>query len=256
MILKWNYFIHQGLRENMEDFILIDKFIINNKKNYLFCVIDGHGGSDSARYFKSIFKEKLYESLENCNILNINNISDILINSVLKIEDDIKKYDLKDGAVLSFIFFINNIFFLCHLGDSFIEIFNKSNHIYSSKDHNTNNKHEVDRIKKFTYILNGRVQGIIEPTRCIGDLVFKLNDNHYDNSIIPILEIKTLKLKNIKEKTKIIISTDGLHHTFSRKNFKKYNNILSNLNLTKLKKTLINKNNLKDNIATIFLEVN
>lgn len=252
--------MYKGKRDDMEDFILIDKIEIGEHTGYLFCVIDGHGGKNSAKYFTYNYSKALSKTFQSYKILNKFNISEGLTKSIILIENEIKNLNIKDGAVLSFVYYTKDHIYLCHLGDSFIEVFNKRMNLYSSEDHDLYNAKEKKRVEKYGYILNNRVCGILQPSRCIGDFFLKnisISQDIMKNSIIPLLEIKTINNNSLENKTILIISTDGLHFTFNRKDFKKKIDIIEqSKSLESLKNILINKEKLIDNLALILIEIN
>lgn len=250
MFLKYRTFENIGKRKSMEDHILIETINFMNKKFYFFGVIDGHGGDRTASFFCNSFKSIFLEELKK---KYTKSISEILHQTILNIENRLKQIEMEDGAVLAFILIYKKKIYLCHLGDAFMEIFNDKKLIYSSIDHDLNNKNEISRVKKYGFIKNNRVNGILQPTRSIGDFSLKPNQQINENPVVPFIEIKRLHFSFTK--LNIILASDGLHYTFNRKNFNNYINILNKLSLKDLQKLLINKKELIDNLAIIFLQI-
>ncbi|AAC97874.1 ORF MSV081 putative protein phosphatase 2C (PP2C), similar to Mus musculus SW:P36993 [Melanoplus sanguinipes entomopoxvirus] len=205
----------QGYRKTMEDFY---SYYIDNKYLYL-ALFDGHGGSYVSSYLHNNFLKYLAKSIKSYNIDSYKSI-DLLYNDIGKviknvyIEIDKLIYDNIDfsksqGSTVVSTIITNNYIIFSHCGDSPVSAYNGKNIIYKSIDHKPINKKERDRIIKSGHkIINNRIDGIIDISRCLGDFKFK----GLKSAIIPIPVVKIIKKDTCKF---FILMTDGITNFIS-----------------------------------------
>ena len=168
-------------RNSMEDFPkIIDKYMNDNTKG-LFCLYDGHGGSEPVKYVcervPEIFSKFLNETK--------NNIEKSLVYTFQKIDDELKLYSDSENvgttACLIYIYKDADIItggrktiYCANIGDTRSVLLNNSSFKRMSYDHKCTDESEVARIRKVGGIVfNGRVFGQLALSRALGDHAMK-----------------------------------------------------------------------------------
>lgn len=195
----------------------------------MIAVFDGHGGSTASNYaqenllnsFKKSLDELIIDSnLNQCKELNVEIISKILTEQILKLDsilcDRLKKSsDIAGTTALIALRFVNtNELIIANIGDSRgVLCDSKGTTVPLSIDHKPNSPIEFKRIYdnggfvKFNGVW--RVAGILACSRALGD--FPLKEKNY---IVAEPDILSFKLNDLKPKFAILAS-DGLFDFFS-----------------------------------------
>lgn len=133
--------------------------------------------------FKSIFDPR---TVENCNIA------------------------MFSGCTVSVCLIINNQIYIANAGDSRVIAIKKDNIIYTTPIHLPFQKEEEERIVNANGILeDNRINGIINLSRCIGDLEYKKDIRLKRNQQIIIAEPKITSL-SIENVDYVVLASDGL----------------------------------------------
>jgi len=225
------------LKEKNEDSLLINKTISSNqpikgsstKKNILFAIADGVGGS---KYGEIASNYILKELSKNRNLLS----HQIILNTIKNTHNYlIKNYSNDAQTVLSIIWIENEKFTIYHIGDTRIYLMTKRNFIQLTNDH--------------TYVQELVDKGIISEN---------MKANHNKKNIITQSlggnhEIK-IDIYNglIEPEDKLLLSTDGIHDYVN--DDKIYEILFKTNNLEKNINNLINlakDNGSKDDISGI-----
>ena len=142
------------------------------RSNSLFAVFDGHGGSKVASYahekYQGILDKFQTEDKE-----------EWLKQSFLKLDSKVKLYSAQ-GSTANVVYLDHDAqkLYVANVGDSRCLIqYNKKGLLHQiTKDHNVKDPEENERIKNAGYeIKKGRIDGLINISRAIGDHMFKQN---------------------------------------------------------------------------------
>ena len=225
-------------REKMEDFHTIIPQLTSNPPISYFAIFDGHSGDQPARYCKENLHKIL---LKNLNLTKFN-YDKSLHNSFQEIDNEISKKNFpnESGTTATVILIYqkyNNIskknekYITCaNVGDSKCYLIKQNSLIKISKDHNCNDKNEVERIKKNGgMVFSGRVFGSLMLTRSIGDREMK----NYGVWSIP--SINSFKISF--DEVFIIIASDGVWDVVNEESL--FNVCKENLNCEELSKKII-----------------
>jgi protein phosphatase PTC1 len=225
-------------REKMEDFHTIIPQLTSNPPTSYFAIFDGHSGDQPARYCKENLHKIL---LKNLNLTKFN-YDKSLHNSFQEIDNEISKKNFpnESGTTATVILIYqkynntlkkNEKYITCaNVGDSKCYLVKQNSLIKISKDHNCNDKNEVDRIKKNGgMVFSGRVFGSLMLTRSIGDREMK----NYGVCSIP--SINTFKINY--DEVFIIIASDGVWDVVNEESL--LNVCKENLNCEELSKKII-----------------
>ncbi|KAL7718251.1 Protein phosphatase 2C [Entamoeba marina] len=194
-LLSCGFTSMQGWRRTMEDahVVRIDSELANGKIVQFFGVFDGHGGDQVALYCEEVYFDALVstESFQSGNyqqaLIDVNlQIDDALrtseVNAKLKTLGTTNAYEgmfgdlVADGmgctCVVALI--VDNVLYCGNAGDSRCVLFTGDEVIPLSEDHKPTLKSEIDRIAAAGGTIdNGRVNGNLNLTRTIGDLMYK-----------------------------------------------------------------------------------
>ncbi|EDR27053.1 protein phosphatase 2C, putative [Entamoeba dispar SAW760] len=195
--LDCGYTSMQGWRRTMEDAHIVDvEFTCENgKKASFFGVFDGHGGDQVAEYCSKIY----VETLLNTDAFKAGNYQQALIDTNIKIDEQMRTPAVNDllktlgsgssniydgmfgdlvadgmGCTSVVILIIDNTIYCGNAGDSRSVMLKGDNVIPLSVDHKPSLQSEIDRITLAGGTIdNGRVNGNLNLTRTIGDLMYK-----------------------------------------------------------------------------------
>ena len=159
-------------RNYMEDFIkIIDKFN-NNPKMGFFSLFDGHGGEDSAKYAKERIPELLAKNLITSSSATIEKC---IINSFIKVDNELKFYDSENtGTTATVVFIYEKNLYLANVGDSKCVMVSDNGIKTLSYDHKCTDEKEIERVKKSKgKIINNRINGQLALSRALGDYSLK-----------------------------------------------------------------------------------
>lgn len=172
---------NSSFRNTMEDFSrIIDRFMNDNNKG-LFCLYDGHGGSEPVKYVNDklpdIFSKFLFETK--------NNVEKSLIYSFRKVDDELKLLsDCENVGTTACVVFIfkdadiitggRKTIYCANIGDTRCLLVSNSGSKRMSYDHKCTDESEVARIRKVGgVVFNGRVFGQLALSRALGDHAMK-----------------------------------------------------------------------------------
>jgi serine/threonine protein phosphatase PrpC len=245
---------NKNYREKMEDFHSIIPQLNKNINYSYFSIYDGHSGDQVAIFCKNNLHKILLKNL----ISSKYKIENSLINSFEQIDKEIKKqnYNNQVGSTATVILiYEENInlkqekYIACaNVGDSKSYIITEDSIKKISKDHNCNNKNEIERIKKKGGIIfNKRVFGTLMLTRSIGDREMK------DYGVCPTPSVNIIKiLDNFKF---CVIASDGVWDVISEEEL--FCIFKENLSCQELSKKIIDislEKNSMDNLSCIVIK--
>ena len=207
-IIKYGVCSMQGWRRTMEDAHLISLNQGLNNKTHIFGIFDGHGGREVANYVKNHFTEfflsnenykkgKIKEAIKETFLLldrnletkeamieltkdHINFCKEFNIqtneNEINERKNYIENIAYSIGCTANiFIIYNNEDFYFVNSGDSRSLLLKRGESIKMSIDHKPELPNEFSRIKKAGLSINeGRVNGMLNLSRSIGDFQFKL----------------------------------------------------------------------------------
>ncbi|XP_022090343.1 integrin-linked kinase-associated serine/threonine phosphatase 2C-like isoform X1 [Acanthaster planci] len=186
-----------------------------------FAVFDGHSGARASQHAAQTLHQNLFGKFPKTDTgHNDKEIKRCLLDT-FKLTDEAflkqasaQKPVWKDGSTAVCVMAVNNVLYIANLGDSkamlcrFNEQTQKLSLIPLSKEHNPTMYEERMRIQKAGgTVKDGRVQGILEVSRSIGDGRFK----HCGVSCVP--DIKKCQLADSDRY--LLLSCDGLWKGFS-----------------------------------------
>lgn len=156
--------------------------------------------------------ELKYNKLAMMNKENKLSTYSLNIKSSLPLSAELNNLVAKDmGTTTNVLLIKNNYLYLANVGDSLSVMFKNGKAIPLNQEHKTTLISESDRIiKSGSRILNNRVEGRLNLTRAIGDLVFKSNSSlkFYEQAVIAYPEITKIKLTSDIEF--IVMGCDGV----------------------------------------------
>jgi serine/threonine protein phosphatase PrpC len=159
-------------RDKMEDMEKIVDNFANDPYKQLFCLFDGHGTGDVAKYAKDSFPEIFL------NYLNIhkNNTEKALMAAFLKIDEEIKSHVQSENAgstaCVCYLTHEGNkkVLYIANVGDTRAVMLTKQGIKRLSYDHKCSDTSEEVRVKNSGGIIfNGRVFGQLILSRALGD---------------------------------------------------------------------------------------
>lgn len=252
-------------REFMEDFhdfknLSFDNFII-----YYFSIFDGHNGKDVSFYLKNNFhailstelKKLVFSEESQLNkekiISSINKSFEIIDTNIIN-DKSIKDNVGSTGTIILLYRDINNfsqINLICaNIGDSKGFLVTNENISQMTKDHNCDDKSEVERIKKHEgLVFRGRVFGSLIITRSFGDKEMK----SYGVISTPHVFVKAINKNDLYA----IICSDGVWDVCSKEDILELskNNISSEELSKQIVKLAIEKGS-SDNISCLVIKLN
>ena len=153
----------------------IEHIILPNGIIFLI-VIDGHGGDECVKIIHdNIYNiiDMLFSSIDITNIQEIYDKINHMYCELVNITNNIQS-----GACISIVTKLpNNYLFVSHLGDCRIYIFNKTQIIFISKDHDPSDEYEGKQVKlrggRVTFMNGPRLSGKLGVSRAFGDYEIK-----------------------------------------------------------------------------------
>lgn len=234
-------------RNSMEDFYNIVNNFDNDKM--LFCLFDGHGGTDAVKYVKDRLPSLLLK------YMSTESIEDAMIKCFHKIDNELKLVDSDNVGTTATIILIlkednKRTLYCSNVGDTRCVIFSDIDYIILTEEHKCTNEKEIERITNANgKISNGRVKGQLAITRTLGDLSLKK---------CGVIAKPDIKRHNIDTNDKyIILATDGLWDVVTEAdiiNISKECDDPEYLNKILVKKAIDMGS--KDNISCIVIKVN
>lgn len=216
-------FIHSSSKEQCERENMEDVYNIHHCEKsgcWIFNVCDGHGGYKVAEYINEYFIKYVMKNISENKINNENDMIESLNNVITVLDEEIREFPCSEhvGSTMVSVIFYNNYFYFINIGDSNI-ICNTKPNAYYNELHNLENKKEIMRINKNSYISNGRIEGVINLTRAFGDFKYKKNGCK-DSPIIttPVIDyIHIDKITEYNHNPFFLLASDGLTILFTRK---------------------------------------
>lgn len=169
----------QNHRPSMEDRNQVFLPFIE-EKSALFCVFDGHGGVESAKYLVNhladtlmdFLSSGLYPTVESLFVAVFKSTNDQLLRrhkSPLTLDAKIL-----DGSTATVALFQGFKLHVANVGDSPAILCRDRKALRLTKDHNCKDPEEVKRVKRMGgQIYNGRISGQLAITRAFGDSHFR-----------------------------------------------------------------------------------
>lgn len=215
----------RGERVEMEDRDLsIPSFVTHEprivSRSSVYGIYDGHNGARAATFTadhlpkiltKLAVQHKSLDSLEKGMKKLMTELYKSVDTSFLK-EARSHKPAWKDGTTATTLYLLNDVFYVANIGDSKAIVCRqkaeKNVIIELTEDHNPQKYEERERIEKAGGVVkNGRIDGVIEVSRSIGDGQFKTR------GVTCIPHVKKFTLT--AEDKFIIVACDGLWKSFA-----------------------------------------
>jgi serine/threonine protein phosphatase PrpC len=177
----------RGWRVTMEDTSHVDLHF--DEGTSLFCIFDGHGGDEVARFCESNFAKELKQNRNYA----LKNYKKALTETFLRMDDlmrtskgkdELYKYkgnspdrNVYSGCTALACLIVKDVMFIANAGDCRALLFKSNGVIFQlNKEHKPNDPEELARITRAGgVVLNGRIAEILNLSRAIGDLEYKNN---------------------------------------------------------------------------------
>lgn len=245
-----------GVRKSMEDFTIAAPDVLGDNRFAFYCVLDGHGGSQVAKFVKDNFVKTLQAKL--AMYKDGQKINLVIESAIDAIEAQLKMIGGRDcgstfcgllvDKVVSKIYYIN-------IGDSqslAIRFDSKDNlHAdFKCPVHKVANPDEEARVKNGGgSIINGRLAGNLMITRSLGDFDLR------EYGLISVPDIRESEL--FKNKL-VVIASDGVWDVIDREGMVKIVKANTKRNIEDLAKVIIKEavdKGSMDNISVILVKV-
>ncbi|GJP53453.1 hypothetical protein CLOM_g12618 [Closterium sp. NIES-68] len=184
--LKIGYHTAQGIRESMEDHLVVIKDIPGG---FLYAgIFDGHAGSASARFLKDELYIDCMDALEGGALLSdedLDAVEDALQDAFIQADQRLLQWlvehseEPESGSTGTVAFVRKDRLFIAHLGDSRAVLGVGGDAEDLSRDHKPHGesptaKAEIKRIEKAGgWVSQGRVCGVVAVSRAFGNANFK-----------------------------------------------------------------------------------
>ena len=187
-----------GIRPTMEDSMIIREDLPS--KCDIYSVIDGHGGADTASIAAYLIPQ--YFNAEKKKSISC------FIDIINRIQDKIKKSNIRSGATISFAIVTKNEISCAYLGDTRAMIINRDGRIIQlSYDHKPTEPSEVSIIKgNRSYVSDKRTAGVLAISRALGDV------NIEGVSHIPDMTVHFRKPSDYR----LVIACDGVFDVLTK----------------------------------------
>ncbi|KAH1255649.1 Protein phosphatase 2C 57 [Glycine max] len=181
--IRWGSIALQGLREEMEDDIIVRP---EGLQGFSFAaVFDGHGGFSSVEFLSANYRDELYKECVNAlqaGLLLVEKdfkaIKGALQEAFLKVDARLEMNGEEDesGATATTVFIGDDELLISHIGDSTVVLCRSGKAEVLTSPHRPigSNKTSLDEIRR---ISNGRICGDIAVSRAFGDVRFKTKKN-------------------------------------------------------------------------------
>ena len=144
LIKSFSYQENKNLkyRQGMEDVGTTDPSLTTDYKVSLFCIYDGHGGTDVVNFVKGRMPQ-----LIKTNLSNMLPIDTSLLNSFSKVDDELKFYDSDfTGCTATVVLLEGSDLYCANVGDSKAFLINSTQALQISTDHKAKDPEEAKRI--------------------------------------------------------------------------------------------------------------
>ncbi|MED6206678.1 Serine/threonine-protein phosphatase PP2A catalytic subunit [Stylosanthes scabra] len=192
--VRWGSIALQGIREEMEDDIIVRP---NGLDGFSFAaVFDGHGGFSSVEFLSANYRDELYkeclEALQGGFLLvekDFNAIKEALEEAFAKADAKLLKWlemkgeEDESGATATAVFIGDDTLLISHIGDSSVVLSRAGKAEMLTSPHRPygSNKASLQEIKRIReaggWIVNGRICGDIAVSRAFGDVRYKTKKN-------------------------------------------------------------------------------
>jgi serine/threonine protein phosphatase PrpC len=234
-------------RDYMEDYILSMNNFNKESFKHLFCVFDGHGGDETAK----LCAKRYPEIFSKCLLENPLDYELAIKNSFNIMDKEIEKIENKEIGNTGTIVFINDETLYCaNIGDSSCCLLGKENEFITIEDKCTNNNEKIRIEKEGGKIIDERINGILEISRCFGDYDLKnkglISEPHITKKLID---------NNLNY---CILASDGVWDTLNLDDVSKITNENKN-HFNDIAKIIVEtamKKGSEDNISCIVIELN
>ncbi len=248
---------NSSFRNSMEDFSrIIDKYM-NDYNKGLFCLYDGHGGSEPVKYVR----DRLPEIFSKFLIETKNNVEKSLNYTFQKLDDELKNLsDCENVGTTACVLYIykdadiitggRKTVYCANIGDTRCILLSSNGYKRMSYDHKCTDESEVARIRKVGgVVFNGRVFGQLALSRALGDHAMKkygvICTPHINRHIV-----------NEKDRF-IVMCSDGVWDVLGDEDV--YNLSLKIKNAEQLAASIVNdavEKGSRDNISCIVVKIN
>ena len=167
-------------RKTMEDFTISESNLTKDQNWSLFCVLDGHGGSDVALYTKNKYPKILREIL--LDLKNVSTVEEKIKTSIEQLSTRLfQKKSFDRGSTFCGVLMdqLQRAYYTINIGDSKVLKVSQENTDESNftvepltEEHKVSNKKELKRINQIHKLINKRVGGQLLVTRALGDFSF------------------------------------------------------------------------------------
>lgn len=186
-----------------------------------YAVFDGHGGCRASTHCAKRMHQHFVQNLPRCDVNNFpKEMKKMILHSFKQVDEEflkeasIQKPVWKDGTTACCVFVMDDTVYIINLGDSkailcrYNSEQKKNVSIVLSKDHNPTDYDERQRIQKAGgQVREGRIMGILEVSRSIGDGQYKRC------GVINVPDIKRCQLTS--NDRFLLIACDGLWKVYS-----------------------------------------
>lgn len=245
-----------GVRKSMEDFTIAELDLLGDGRFDFFCILDGHGGSEVAKFAKANYAKVMKAKLQ--GFKDGHKMHSILESSIEVLETQIKMIGGRDcGSTLcaALIDKIGKMIYYINIGDSQVLAirFDSMDNLHADfkcPPHKVSNPDEEARIKKVGgSIINGRLAGNLLITRSLGDFDLR------EYGLISKPDIKESEL--FKNKL-VILASDGVWDVITREEVIKIAKANTKRSLDDLCKVIVREavdKGSMDNISCILVKV-
>ena len=208
--IRFKYVEEQNKEYNdyMEDIGFISQDFGGKKNKNLFCIFDGHGGVDSAKYCSENVHKILIRLLKDNPI----NIEYCLKNLFKKLDEKVKSQNCVEiGNTATIVFIEDNNLFCANVGDSkCVIVANNQVETLSYEDKCTDEDEQKRIASEGGMIIDERLCGVLAITRAIGD---------HDLKCKGLSAIPHFVKRSLSEKDKFcILGSDGIWDVITDEN--------------------------------------
>lgn len=162
---------NEKFRDYMEDITLVQNNFNNDTNKNLYCIIDGHGGDQTAKMSYKRFPLILKKYVDEFPF----EIEKALKKAFHSLDKEVEVLKLGNvGNTLTCVFILGGILYCANVGDSSCVLVHNKAAEMISVDHKCTNADEIKRIQKAGGTIDeDRLNGILAVSRCIGDFDLK-----------------------------------------------------------------------------------
>ncbi|XP_028790759.1 protein phosphatase 2C 57 isoform X2 [Neltuma alba] len=186
--IRWGSIALQGLREEMEDDIVVRP---DGLHGFSFAaVFDGHGGFSSVEFLREELYKECLAALHGGLILDREDfqaikaaLEEAFVNADTSLLKRLEMNEDESGATATAMFVRDDVLLISHLGDSsaVLSRAGRAEELTSPHRPYGSNKFSLQEIKRIReaggWIVNGRICGDIAVSRAFGDVRFKTKKN-------------------------------------------------------------------------------